>query len=172
MSILHYGVNARIWMMDRNPDPERPHAKKKELDELYEKSEEIGDPSFWDSDEVKSFIEDGDNDFVKCDNCGRWSDEIFQNGSMSKFQRCARCKNVFCKCVLYSVCLSKASICLTTSSFTVIESDCSRECQKRKWKTHPWKFAPGFTHRPSRAAGRGRSLDTPSRTHADKRCDP
>ena len=62
-------------------DPERPHAKKKELDELYEKSEEIGDPSFWDSDEVKAFIEEGDNDIVKCDNCGCWSDEIFQNGS-------------------------------------------------------------------------------------------
>ena len=92
------GVNARIWMMDRNPDPERPHAKKKELDELYEKSEKIGDPSFWESEEVKAFIEEGDNDFVKCDNCGRWSDEIFQTGSMSKFQRCARCKNVYCKC--------------------------------------------------------------------------
>lgn len=94
------GVNARIWMMDRNPDPERPHAKKKELDELYEKSEEIGDPSFWDSNEVKSFIEEGNSDIVQCDNCGCWSDEIFQNGSMKKFQRCARCKNVFCKCFL------------------------------------------------------------------------
>ena len=39
--------------------------------------------AFWDSDEVKAFIEEGDNDIVKCDNCGCWSDEIFQNGKLT-----------------------------------------------------------------------------------------
>lgn len=126
------GVNARIWLMDRNPNPDRPHAKKKELDELYEKSEEAG-PSFWDSDEVKAFIEEGNNDFVKWANCGRWSDEIFQNGSMSKFQRCARCKNVYCKS---RECIIDYMLLYDLATFDAIELDCSRECQKQNWKIH------------------------------------
>ena len=93
----HIGLSASVWLRDRNTDPNKPHAKKKELYELVQKAKDEG-PEFWDSDEVKRFIDEGETNDERCDNCGTWADAEFLNrGRRTKFQRCARCKRVYCE---------------------------------------------------------------------------
>jgi hypothetical protein len=88
------GLSANLWLKDGTP-------KYKELSSLIKKAEEIG-TTFWDSEEVRSFIENGANDSKQCDNGGTWSDAQFRSGeSHTSFQRCGRCKKVYCKCIIY-----------------------------------------------------------------------
>jgi len=97
-----------MWLKDRHP--EKPHAKKKELDELVKKAKDFG-PRFWDdSDEVKAFIKEGGSEVVCCDNCGSWNNQEFAYGrKLNTFQRSSRCKKVYY---------------------------CSRDCQKARWSVH------------------------------------
>jgi|AntRauTorckE5430_2_1112549.scaffolds.fasta_scaffold07049_2 ankyrin repeat protein len=90
----HIGLSASIWLKDRHP--EEPHVKRKELDGLVEKAKVIG-PIFWESEEVKAFIEKGESDNIRCDNCGSLPGQAFCDGSTMNFQMCARCKKVHCK---------------------------------------------------------------------------
>ena len=75
--------------------------KKNELATLVKKAHDsrCSNSNFWnESEEVKSFIEDGENDIVQCDNCGCWADDNYENGErVQAFQRCSKCKKVFCE---------------------------------------------------------------------------
>ncbi|KAL9190508.1 hypothetical protein ACHAXT_000214 [Thalassiosira profunda] len=110
----HLGLCATMWFKD----PTRGDgsdvfieggSKKQKLGALLKKANK-DDSSFWDSEEVLSYIEDGANDIQQCDNCGTSSDDKFNSGAAHPaFQRCARCRKVFY---------------------------CSKACQKTRWKTH------------------------------------
>ena len=79
------GISASAWLKE-------DAQKYRELHRLYKKARKKG-PKFWDSDEVKSFIEDGENGAVQCENCRIWSDQA----DNSIFQRCSKCKIVSCE---------------------------------------------------------------------------
>ena len=88
----HIGLSAALWL-----EPSTP--KKKELANLIKKARMHRGSNFWDSEEVKAFIEERENDVLQCDNCGTWADEKHENGeSNTYFQRCAKCKKVYCEC--------------------------------------------------------------------------
>lgn len=110
----HIGLSANLWLKDGTP-------KYKELSNLIKKAEEIG-TTFWDSEEVRSFIENGANDSKQCDNCGTWSDAQFRSGeSHTSFQRCDRCKKVYCKCnILCGGADMNYFLCVTLKRLTVI----------------------------------------------------
>ena len=92
----HIGLTAAAWLRDNT-------GKKKELANLIKKAKKIKNKKdrnkFWDkSEEVKSFIEEGENDIAQCDNCGTCEDNNYVNGEGVKaFQRCSRCKKVHCE---------------------------------------------------------------------------
>lgn len=99
----HLGISATMWLKDRNPDKKFPHAKKKELHDLVKKASRIV-PTFWDSEEVQRFIDEGERGIAKCDNCGTWANQEFHDGKTRlNFQRCSRCKKVFCEwlCIIH-----------------------------------------------------------------------
>lgn len=83
------GISAASWLKD-------PAPKHKELNRLIKKAKGK-DPSFWDSDEVKAFIEDGTDDAFQCVNCHFWSDQQQDQTGISNFQRCSKCKRVHCE---------------------------------------------------------------------------
>ena len=90
----HVGISAAAWLRDDT-------GKKRELAQLIKKAKKIkkkkDKDKFWDeSDEVKKFIEEGENDIAQCDNCGTCEDSNYTNGEQVKsFQRCSRCKKVY-----------------------------------------------------------------------------
>lgn len=79
------------------------------------------------------------SNIVQCDNCGTWSDAEFYDGRKSNaFQRCAGCKKVYCELLFLNL-IDQTLLCNGHANHFfkyVYESDCSRECQKKRWKTH------------------------------------
>mmetsp|Transcript_8156 Transcript_8156/g.17050 ORF Transcript_8156/g.17050 Transcript_8156/m.17050 type:complete len:551 (+) Transcript_8156:215-1867(+) len=96
------GLSAAKWLQG-------DALKYRELSRLITKSKKSKgqDAEFWDSEEVKAFIEDGDDSAVQCQSCRMWSD--MSSHQHLTFQRCSKCKSAYY---------------------------CSRNCQKAGWTHH------------------------------------